>query len=93
MSKARTFVLPPRPLTTLWTRLPSWRRPQVLQKYVLDVGDALVRACRAQTGAVLPSPAVISAHFEAFTVEQAKSFSLFLHQRYGVALQASGVRA
>lgn len=84
------LVLPPKPPITLSTRLPGWRRAQVLKKYVIDVCDSLVRACREQFGAVLPEPAAIAAHFEAFTLEQAKAFCLMVHSGYGATLPVSG---
>lgn len=87
------LVLPPKPCSFPPVWLPQSVRPRALQQYAIDVCDALVRACRDQVGAVLLDPKVIAAHFEAFTVEQARSCSAVLHRYYGAALPVSGVRS
>lgn len=93
MTEPKALVLPPKPLTALSARLPNRRGAQALQKYVIDVCDALARACRHQVGAVLPEPTVIADHFGLFTVEQARSFSVVLHKFYGASLPASRARS
>lgn len=85
--------LPPKPSGFPLARLPTSARPRAVQQGAIDVCDALVRACRDQVGAVLPDPKVIAAHFEAFTVEQARSCCTVLHRYYGAALPVSGVRS
>ncbi|MEU7480553.1 hypothetical protein AB0A63_31560 [Lentzea sp. NPDC042327] len=88
MTRPKTLVLPPAPPTGLPPRLSGWLRAQQLQRYALDVYDALARACQHQVGAVLPEPSAIAAHFKAFTMEQATLMSAALHERYGVSLPA-----
>lgn len=87
----RLLVLPPRPRS----EPPAWLRGSELhvrvQQYVIDVYDALVRACRAQGRLVrLPEPRVIAAHFGAFTEHQARFLSAVLCERHGAVLVDHG---
>lgn len=83
----RLLVLPPRPRSEPSARL---REPELhvrVQKYVIDVCDALVRACRVQGPLVrLPEPRVVSTHFGAFTENQARFWSAVLCEHHGAVL-------